>query len=153
MRKLALASMLVALSACERGPTGPQGPQGLQGPQGNPGPQGNAGTPGTKGDPGSPGLPGPPGAGLDRGKIYCVSQTMDATALILRVACTASADVPVSGSCESAGPTAALTLCENRAELWDGPRAEAAQWTCSWCSSTGAVNVQGAKAWICCASP
>lgn len=152
MSKLALAITL-ALAACDRGAAGRQGPQGPQGLQGDPGPKGDPGSPGPRGDPGTPGLPGPPGAGLDRAKIYCVSQTADAATLILRATCSASTDVPIAGSCETASSTAAVTLCENRPELWDGPRTDSAQWTCSWCTSGGAVNVQGAKAWICCARP
>ena len=148
MTKLAIALLVVVAAGCEKGPTGPQGPQGPQGIQGSQGPKGD---PGILGPVGATGPTGPTGPGLDRSKVYCNSVTMDSVALNITVQCATDTDVPLSGSCETFGPTAALTLCDNRPQLWDGPRTgQPAQWTCAWCSSAGAVNVTGAKAWICC---
>ncbi len=76
---------------------------------------------------------------------------MDAAALIITVQCNTDTDVPITGSCETFGPTQALTPCDNRPQLWDGPRVgQPAQWTSAWCTGAGTVNVQGARAWICC---
>lgn len=61
------------------------------------------------------------------------------------------ANVPIGGSCETFSPSPALTPCDNRPQFWDGPRVgQPAQWTCGWCTNAGAVNVPGARAWICC---
>ena len=148
MTKLAIALLVVVAAGCEKGPTGPQGPQGPQGIQGI---QGTKGDPGIQGPVGATGPTGPTGPGLDRSKVYCNSVTMNGTDLTITVQCTADTDVPLSGSCETFGPTPALTLCDNRPQLWDGPRpGTPAQWTCAWCTGAGTVNVMGARAWICC---
>lgn len=152
MRKLALAAVLVALAACtegERGPQGPPGPEGARGEQGPPGPQG------VQGEQGIQGIPGPPGLGLNRSNVYCKSAAMGALpALGIDVTCDADEDVPLTGSCDPAGRAGAYTLCTNQPQFWDGPRTgQPAMWSCGWCSTTGFVNLQGAKAWICCVSP
>lgn len=148
MTRLAIASLLAASLACERGSTGPQGPPGASGLQGV---KGDPGLPGLKGDIGPTGPTGPTGPGLDRSKVYCNSVTASATDLVLTAQCSADIDVPLTGSCETFGPTPALTPCDNRPQLWDGPRpGTPAQWVCAWCSSAGVVNVTGAKAWVCC---
>ena len=148
MPRLFAVSLLVASLACERGPTGPQGPPG---PQGIPGSQGTPGLPGPKGDVGATGPTGPTGPGLDRSKVYCNSATMDAVQLTLNVTCSTDTDVPLAGSCDPAGKPGTYALCTNLPQFWDGPRTgQPAMWTCGWCSTAGFVNLQLAKAWICC---
>ncbi len=140
--------LVVGLMACSKGDTGPQGPQGPQGPVGSTGPQGPKGDQGPQG---IEGVQGVPGVGLDRSKVYCNSATMNATQQTLNVTCNSDTDVPIGGSCDTGGQPGTWTLCANEPQLWDGPRTgQPAMWTCGWCSATGPVNVQGAKAWICC---
>jgi len=155
MRTLALASLLAVLAGCSQdGPVGPAGPPGPTGPSGPSGPQGPQGLQGGQGQQGLPGLQGPPGVGFDRTKVYCKSATMDAVQLTLSVTCDGDLDVPLSGSCDAAGKPGSYTLCSSFPELWDGPRTgQPAMWSCGWCSTTGFVNVQAARAWICCARP
>ena len=77
---------------------------------------------------------------------------MDAVQQTIDVTCDGDLDVPIGGSCDTT-PAArgAYTLCTNMPQFWDGPRTgQPAMWTCGWCSSTGYVNVQFARAWICC---
>lgn len=149
-RRVAITILLV-LAACERGATGPQGPEGPQGLPGQQGAKGDPGTPGAKGDPGTPGLNG---AGLDRTKVYCNSATMDAVQLTLNVTCSTDTDVPLAGSCDPAGKPGTYSLCTNLPQFWDGPRVgQPAMWTCGWCSAGGYMNLQFAKAWICCVRP
>ena len=143
-----IASLLVLAVACEKGPTGAQGPEG---PQGLQGPQGLKGDTGLQGPQGLQGLQGPPGPGLDRTKVYCNSATMDSVQLTLNVTCSTDTDVPIVGSCDPAGKPGSYTLCTNQPQFWDGPRTgQPAMWTCGWCSTTGFVNLQAARAWICC---
>ena len=151
MAKLGVATLILALGAC-KGATGSPGPPGPEGPQG---PQGAQGIPGIQGPQGIQGAPGLPGAGLDRSKIYCNSATMGPSPQqTVNVTCTADIDVPTGGSCDPAGQPGTYTLCSNEPQLWDGPRpGQPAIWTCGWCSGTGPINLQGAKAWICCVRP
>ena len=155
MRQLALAIVVVGLAACSS--EGPRGPQGLDGPPGPPGPSGPSGPqglPGQQGQQGIQGNQGLPGAGLDRNKVYCTSASMDAVQQTVSVTCAGDLDVPLTGSCDPLGLPGAYTLCANLPELWDGPRTgQPARWTCGWCSMTGFVNLQTARAWICCVRP
>ena len=150
MGRLGLAALILALCAC-KGATGAPGPSGPEGPQG---PQGAQGMQGIQGPQGIQGIPGPPGAGLDRTKVYCNSTTMVAMQQTINATCTADTDVPIGGSCDAVGTPGSYTLCTNEPQLWDGPRpGQPAMWTCGWCSTTGYVNLTGAKAWICCVRP
>jgi len=152
MKTRALASILAVLAACsQEGPRGPEGPPGSSGP---PGPSGPQGLQGGQGPQGLQGVQGPPGVGLDRTRVYCNSTTMDAVQQTLDVTCTGDLDVPLSGTCDAVGKPGSYTLCTNAPQFWDGPRTgQPAMWTCGWCSTTGFVNVQFAKAWICCVRP
>ncbi len=153
MRLLVLAPLLAVFVACEgsRGPAGPQGPTGPSGPQG---PKGDKGDQGIQGIQGIQGPIGPPGVGLDRSKVYCNHATMTATQLSISITCNGDLDVPLSGSCDPVGRPGAYTLCSNLPELWDGPRTgQPAMWTCAWCDTGGSINLQGARAWICCTRP
>ncbi len=150
MRTLVFASVVAFVAACE-GPRGPEGPQGPTGPSGPQGLKGDQGLQGVQGIQGIQGLPGPPGPGLDRAKVYCNSATMDAVQLSISVTCNGDLDVPLSGSCDPVGKPGAYTLCANRPELWDGPRTgQPAMWSCAWCDTGGSINLQFARAWICC---
>lgn len=152
MRPLALALLLAVLAACSQ--EGPRGPEGPPGPTGATGPSGPQGSQGGQGPQGNPGIQGPPGVGLDRTKVYCNSATMDAVQLTISATCDGDLDVPLSGSCDAAGRPGSYTLCSSFPELWSGPRTgQPAMWSCGWCSTAGFVNVQFAKAWICCARP
>ncbi len=152
MRALAIVALLALAAGCTndgtQGPVGPPGPPGPSGPTGSQGPQG------TPGQQGSQGIPGLPGAGLDRSNVYCKSASMDAVQLTLDVTCDGDLDVPLTGSCDALGRPGSYTLCSSTPQLWDGPRTgHPAMWTCGWCSTTGFVNVQFARAWICCVRP
>jgi len=150
MRSLAAAVLLAVLAACEgaRGPQGPEGPTGAQGAQG---PQGLQGSQGSQGPQGPQGLQGLTGPGLDRNKVYCNSASMDAVQLSISATCDGDLDVPLAGSCDPVGKTGSYTLCTNMPEFWDGPRtAQPARWTCAWCSTTSFINIQAARAWMCC---
>jgi hypothetical protein len=155
MRHLALPSLLVVLAAClPDGPVGPAGPEGLPGPTGPQGIQGEPGPTGPTGPQGIQGPPGPTGPGLDRANVYCKSATMDAVQQTIDVTCDADLDVPLTGSCDPVGRPGTYVLCTNAPQLWDGPRTgQPAMWTCGWCDGAGGVNLQGARAWICCVRP
>lgn len=152
MRTLAIVAVLAFAAGCTNdGTQGPVGPPGPAGPSGPTGPQGPQGAPGQQG---IQGLPGLPGAGLDRSKVYCKSASMDAVQLTLDVTCDGDLDVPLTGSCDALGRPGSYTLCSSTPQLWDGPRTgQPAMWTCGWCSTTGFLNVQFARAWICCVRP
>lgn len=155
MRPLLLALLLLGIGACTQdGARGPEGPEGPPGPTGPSGPSGPQGIQGQEGQQGLQGFVGPPGAGLDRTKVYCNSASMDAVQQTIGVTCDADLDVPLTGSCDPLGQPGSYTLCTNLPELWSGPRTgQPARWTCGWCSTTGFVNIQGARAWICCVRP
>ena len=155
MRHLALAALLIVLAACtQEGPRGPEGPQGPEGPTGPQGMQGVQGATGSQGIQGLQGVQGPPGVGLDRTKVYCNSAVADASQLSLDVTCNGDLDVPIGGSCDPVGRPGTYALCSNAPQFWDGPRTgQPAMWSCGWCDGVGAVNLPGAKAWICCARP
>lgn len=156
MRELALVALVVfTLGGCSsEGPRGPQGLQGAPGPSGPSGPQGVQGDQGPQGLPGLQGAPGLPGAGFDRNKVYCNSAVMDAVQTTLDVTCDGDLDIPLSGSCDPVGRPGAYTLCFNEPQFWSGPRTgQPAMWSCAWCSTTSTVNLQGAKAWMCCVRP
>jgi hypothetical protein len=159
-----MAAVLAALVSCtQEGPRGPQGPegptgatgqQGLVGPVGATGPQGPSGVQGVEGPQGVQGIPGVPGPGFDRNKVYCNSVTMDAVQQTIDVTCDGDFDIPLSGSCDAVGRPGSYTLCFNSPQLWSGPRTgQPAKWSCGWCSTVGFVNLQGAKAWMCCVRP
>ena len=153
MRLLVLAPLLAGFVACD-GPRGPEGPQGPSGPSGPQGLKGDKGDQGIQGIQGIQGPIGPPGVGLDRSKVYCKSATMDAVQQSISVTCDGDLDVPLSGSCDPIGKPGTYTLCANLPELWDGPRTgQPAKWSCGWCDAAGGINLQGARAWICCVRP
>jgi hypothetical protein len=154
MRQLTVTLVLLAGVACAEGPRGSEGPQGPSGPPGPSGPSGPEGPQGPTGSRGLPGIQGIPGVGLDRTKVYCKSATVDAVQQSISVTCDADIDVPLTGACDAAGVPGSYTLCTNLPQLWDGPRTgQPAMWTCGWCNGVGGVNLQGAKAWICCVRP
>ena len=87
-------------------------------------------------------------------KVYCNSVTMDAVQQTIDVTCDGDLDIPLSGSCDAVGKPGTYTLCFNTPQFWSGPRTgQPAMWSCGWCSATGFVNLQGAKAWMCCVRP
>jgi hypothetical protein len=154
MRPIVVTSMLAAVLACSEGPRGPQGPEGPQGPIGPKGDQGPSGPQGAQGIQGIQGIQGVPGVGLDRTKVYCKSATMAPDQLFVDVTCDGDLDVPLTGSCDAVGRPGTYTLCTNLPQVWNGPRTgQPAMWSCGWCSDVGGVNLQGAKAWICCVRP
>ena len=152
MKRLAMVAVLLFIVACsQQGPQGPQGATGPTGPQGPSGPVGPTGPTGPQGIQGFPGLPGP---GFDRNKVYCNSVTMDAVQQTIDATCDGDLDIPLSGSCDPVGRAGSYTLCFNSPQFWSGPRTgQPAMWSCGWCSATGTVNLQGAKAWMCCVRP
>ena len=99
------------------------------------------------------------GACAAKGPLVCeagapVSQCVAGAAGAGDVTCDGDLDVPLTGSCDALGRPGSYTLCSSTPQLWDGPRTgHPAMWTCGWCSTTGFVNVQFARAWICCVRP